>query len=69
MKIEQMVLKGIKDDILKNQIVITMELDRTPENIRLCEDLSTYKPTESSSGLMDVTFEPRQLRFKIGANP
>ncbi len=61
MKIEQMVLKGIKDDILKNQIVISMELERTPENIRLCEELSQYKPTENSSGYMIVTFEPRQL--------
>ena len=61
MKIEQMILKGIKDDILKNQIVISMELDRTPENIRLCEELSQYKPTENSSGQMTVTFEPRQL--------
>jgi hypothetical protein len=61
MKIEYLVLKAIKDDILKNNISISMELERTPANIKLCEELSQYKPTNDSSGYMTVTFEPRQL--------
>lgn len=61
MIIKQLALTGIKDDILKNTIVINMELERTPENIRLCEELSQYKPTKDSAGYMTVTFEPRQL--------
>jgi len=61
MKIDLVILKGIKDDILNNQIVINLELNRTPENIRLCEDLSQYKPTKDSSGYMTVTFAPRQI--------
>lgn len=54
-------LKGMKVDILKNTIVISMELERTPENIRLCEELSLYKPTRDSAGYMTGTFEPNQL--------
>lgn len=58
---KQLTLKGMKVDILKNTIVISMELERTPENIRLCEELSLYKPTKTSSGEMTGTFQPNQL--------
>ena len=61
MIIRQLALKGIKDDILKDTITITMELERTPGNIKLCEELSQYKPTQDSAGYMNVTFEPNQL--------
>jgi len=55
------ILKSIRDDILKNTIVISIELERSPENIDLCESLSEYKPTDNSAGYMNVNFEPKQL--------
>jgi hypothetical protein len=61
MNFRQATLKGIRDDILKSTMVITLELERNPENIRLCEELSHYKPTKTTSGYMDVNFEPHQL--------
>jgi hypothetical protein len=60
MLFRNLILTGIRDDILKSKIVISLELERTPENIKLCEELSLYAPTKDSSGRMTATFEPNQ---------
>ena len=52
-------INSIKDDVIKNKILITIEVSRDRDNLKVAEELATYCGADAQD--MEVTFAPRQI--------
>ncbi|MFC2065254.1 hypothetical protein ACFLXB_09195 [Chloroflexota bacterium] len=54
-------LKSIRDDIIKSNIVISFEVDRSKETLQICEELRVYAPDQSNVQALSISITPQQL--------
>ena len=61
MNYKNVIVTSIKDDVIKHKIVITVEVDRQKDNLRVAEELSIYCGKDPQN--MEVVFTPYQIKL------